>query len=133
DSEGNQIAQDDDGGIGVNSYLNYTSVTGGTFLIGDSSFADTGTGAYTLTVSDTDVPVHIGTDERLSGDEADERLGRIDIPGDADFFGADLVAGARYTITVSGAGDTPLADPFLTVSTGDGTVLATDDDSGPGL
>ena len=134
DGDGEEIVSDDDGGTGLDSYLSYTSVTGGRYYIGVSSYDDVGTGDFTLTVLDTDVPGNTDTDEFLSGEDGDSRTGRIEIPGDVDYFAADLSTGVRYTITLNSAPDAPLSDPALTVYAEDGsTELASDDDSGPGL
>lgn len=132
-SEGVEVASDDDGGSGLNSYLTYTSATGGTFFVSASSFGGAGSGAYLLRASDTDVPGHIGTDETLIVGEGDDRTSSIEIPNDVDFYRAELTAGVSYTITVTGSGDTPLGDAFLTVLTSEGVELSNDDDSGPGM
>lgn len=133
-AEGVELVSDDDGGSGLNSYLTYTSVTGGTYFAAVSSFGGTGTGAYLLRASDTDVPGNIGTDELLIPvDGGDDRTSMIEIPGDTDFYRAELTVGVRYTISVTGTGENPLGDAFLTVLTSEGVELSNDDDSGPGL
>jgi len=134
DAEGNVVAADDDGGSGPNAYLTFVSPEGGTFYADVGAFNDEGAGAYTLRVSDTDVPGHPGTDETLMAENegGDDRLSVIDMAGDKDIYRADLTAGVSYTIEVRGAGDRPLADPFLTILSSDGSGVSTDDDSGPG-
>jgi Bacterial pre-peptidase C-terminal domain len=131
-SEGQAVASDDDGGTGMNAYLSFTPVAGGTYYVAASSFNATETGGYHLRVADTDVPGSAETDEFLNAAEGDERETFIDTPGDLDFFGVDLEAGARYVITLSGVGDSPLTDPFLAVKSDTGEQVASDDDSGPG-
>lgn len=132
DSEGNEVASDDDGGRGLNSYITFASTSGGTYYAAVSAFGDEGgTGDYTLRVSDTDVPAS-NSDEYLDA-ASDQRLSRIDMPGDIDSFGVELEAGVTYQIDVSGAGDNPLADPFLAVLDADGERVTSDDDSGDGL
>ncbi len=132
DQQGQEIARDDDGGVGLNSYLTHIPVTGGPYFLGVSSYDGQSTGRYSIRAVDTDVPGHAYTDEVL--DQAgDERVSRIDIEGDLDSYRVDLEAGVTYTITVSGHGERPLADPFVAVLTEDNTVLGSDDDSGPGL
>ena len=133
DSEGNQVAMDDDGGWGLNSYLSYVSVAGGTYYAAVSAFGDSGTGRYWLAVSDTDVPGNINTDEILDASSADDRVSRIDMPGDLDYYHVELEAGARYTIELRGHGDNALADPFLSIMDTSNARVASDDDSGPGL
>lgn len=131
DSEGNQVAMDDDGGTGLNSYLTYVSVSGGTYFAAASAFGD-GTGMYWLRVLDTDVPGHIYTDEDLDS-AGDDRISRIDMPSDLDYFRVQLDGGARYIIELRGHGDQPLADPFVAIMDENNERLASDDDSGRGL
>jgi hypothetical protein len=130
DSQGTQIAQDDDGGLGFNSYLTFASPTGGTYFAAVSAF-DGGIGRYSLRVTDTDVPGHIYTDENLDA-AADERVSRIEMEGDLDYFRVELEGGVRYQIEAKGHGDHPLADPMLTIVDSENTTLTSDDDSGPG-
>ncbi len=132
DSEGRQLASDDDGGRGANSYLTHASTAGGTFFAAVSAFEQGGAGRYLLRVSDTDVPGNASTDEILDA-SSDERLSRIDMPGDLDNFAIELEGGVTYALDVSGAGDAPLADPFMAVLDGDGKRVVFDDDSGGGL
>lgn len=132
DSQGNQIAVDDDGGPGVNSYLSFTSPTGGPVFAGVTSYNSSGTGRYQLRVVDTDVPGHAYTDENLDS-AGDDRLGNIEISGDIDAYRVELEAGVRYVIEVNGHGDNPLGDAFLTIADSEGTALTTDDDSGSGM
>jgi len=132
DQTGQEIARDDDGGLGFNSYLTFVSPTGGPYFAAASAYDGQSTGQYSLRVTDTDVPGHVYTDEML--DQAgDERLGRIEIEGDADNFRVDLEGGVTYTIEVGGHGDRPLADPFLAIVNEENNRLTSDDDSGPGL
>ena len=132
DQQGQEIARDDDGGMGLNPYLTHIPVTGGPYFLAVSSYDGQSTGRYAIRAVDTDVPGHAYTDDML--DQAgDERVSRIDIEGDLDSFRVELEAGVTYTITVNGHGERPLADPFVAVLTEDNTVLASDDDSGPGL
>lgn len=131
DSQGVQVAQDDDGGMGADSYLTFASATGGTYFAAVSAYGDNATGRYELMAMDTDVSGHVYTDETLGS--SDERLSRIDMEGDVDAYRADLEAGVRYVIEVRGEGRAPLADPFLTIVNEAGETLASDDDGGAGL
>jgi hypothetical protein len=132
DSNGEQVAYDDDGGSGFNSYLTFVSPTGGTYFAAVSSFGNTGTGRYWLNVYDTDVAGHTATDENLDGAN-DDRRSRIDMSGDLDYYRVELEAGQSYQIEVNGDGDNPLADPFLAIVNENNETLASDDDSGDGL
>ncbi|ANP46270.1 PPC domain-containing protein [Candidatus Viadribacter manganicus] len=148
DSTGTQVAVDDDGGRGLNSYLSFASPTGGTYFAAVSSFDGQSTGRYSLRAVDTDVPGHAYTDEYLDAAD-DSRASSIEIPGDLDVFRVTLEAGVTYQIDVSGNGANPLADPFVAViqegagmeeASADaalvrdgGRRVASDDDSGDGL
>lgn len=132
DAEGNQVAADDDGGAGLNSHLTFASTTGGTYFAAASSFGEGGTGRYFLRVVDTDVPGNIYTDETLDAG-SDDRVSRIDMPGDLDYFRVELESGVRYVIDVRGHGDHPLADPFLAILNSENERITSDDDGGPGL
>lgn len=150
DATGAEVARDDDGGHGLNSYLYFASPTGGPYFAAVSSYDGQSTGRYTIRAVDTDVPGHAYTDEIL--DSADDaRASRIEIPGDIDVYRVTLEAGVMYQIEANGSGATPLADPFLSlVQEGagmedagpngpdaqivrqGGRQVASDDDSGPG-
>ncbi|PZO51999.1 MAG: hypothetical protein DCF16_10465 [Alphaproteobacteria bacterium] len=132
DQTGQEIARDDDGGPGLNSYLTFVSPTGGPYFAAASSYDGQSTGQYSLRVTDTDVPGHVYTDEMLD-QVGDERIGRIEIEGDTDTFRVDLEGGVAYTIEVRGHGDRPLADPFLAIVNEENNRLTSDDDSGPGM
>lgn len=151
DSTGTEVARDDDGGSGLNSYLYFASAPGGTYFASVSSYDGQSTGRYTIRAVDTEVPGHAYTDEILNAND-DARLSRIEMRGDVDVYRVTLEAGATYVIEANGTGDTPLADPFveliqegagmedagpngpdaLIVRQG-GRRVASDDDSGPGL
>ncbi len=62
--------------------------------------------------------------------------GAVNTWGDRDWFAVDLVAGQRYSIPLDGAafgGYGALSDPYLRLRNASGTLVAQDDDSGPGL
>lgn len=152
DSTGAEVARDDDGGRGLNSYLYFASPTGGPYFAAVSSYDGQSTGRYTLRTVDTDVPGHAYTDEILDAAD-DTRASRIEIPGDVDVYRVTLEAGVTYQIEANGTGDTPLADPYIAliqegagmvehdgpngmdaaIVRQGGTRVAEDDDSGPGL
>lgn len=112
DATGAQVAFDDDGGRGLNAYLNFTSVTGGTYFAAVSSYDNQSTGRYQIRAVDTDVPGHAYTDEVLDAND-DSRISRIEIPGDIDAYRVTLEAGVAYQIDVSRNGASGLGDPFV--------------------
>jgi hypothetical protein len=132
DSQGAQVAMDDDGGAGANSYLTYAPLSGGTYFAAVSAYGNSATGRYGIRVLDSDVPGSPYTDESLNPG-GDDRLSRIDMPGDLDNFRVELEAGVSYLIEVRGEGDQPLTDPFLTVLDAEYERVTSDDDSGAGL
>jgi hypothetical protein len=132
DSNGQQVAYDDDGGTGFNAYLNFVSPTGGTYFASVSAYGNSGTGRYAINAYDTDVAGHVATDENLDGAN-DGRRSRIDLAGDLDYYRVALEAGQSYLIEVNGDGDNPLADPFLAIVNESNETIASDDDSGDGL
>ena len=131
DENGNQLAQDDDGGAGLGSYLAFTSVTGGRYYAAVSGYGG-GQGRYYIRTVDTETPGGVASDEYLDAN-ADDRINRIEIPGDVDSYHVELEAGVRYTIDVRGHGETPLGDAFVAVLDSNGERVASDDDGGAGL
>lgn len=131
DSQGNEVAADDDGGAGLNAYLSFATPTGGTYFASVSAYGGTGGGRYALQVLDTDVPGTLHTDEALDG-RGDDRMSRIELPGDLDSYRVTLEEGVGYVIDVRGVGDNALANPFLSVLGREGQTVISDDDSGAG-
>lgn len=132
DSEGHEVASDDDGGTGGNSYLSFTSVAGGQYYAAVTSFNHAGAGVYHITASDSDVPGNANTDETLDAAHGDDRISSIEIAGDLDNYRVDLEAGAHYVVEVTAEGDSPLGDPYLAILNSDGQRVAADDDGGRG-
>ncbi|MCG7494984.1 M10 family metallopeptidase C-terminal domain-containing protein [Thalassobius sp. Cn5-15] len=63
DGGGRLLASNDDGGASLNSLLNYTVSTTGTYYVVAGSFADRTTGTYTLAISERDAPEPATLDE----------------------------------------------------------------------
>ena len=62
--------------------------------------------------------------------------GAVNTAGDRDWFAVDLVAGQRYSIALDGAAYGSyfaLSDPYLRLRNAGGSLVAQDDDGGPGL
>lgn len=55
----------------------------------------------------------------------------VEISGDEDWIGVTLVAGQTYTITIEGAGATPLFDPHLSLISASGITLVSSSNSDP--
>ncbi|TVR78604.1 MAG: hypothetical protein EA405_14135 [Rhodospirillales bacterium] len=132
---------DDDGGVGLNSRLEYAATVSGTHYISAGAFGDH-TGTYKLAVSAIsaapadDYPDTTATSGVVPVGGA--TTGTIEIAGDRDWFAVTLVAGERYQIDLEGAptGSGTLGDPFLRgLYDATGTLLpgTADDDGGTDL
>lgn len=130
DEEGKPVAMDDDGGAGANAYLNFASPRGGRYFAAVSGY-EGATGRYYLRVTDTEVPGNVNTDEYMDSN-GDDRLSSIEMPGERDFFRADLEGGVQYTIEVTASETNPLGNPHVSLVDANGEEVAADDDSGPG-
>lgn len=131
-ASGTKITSDDDSGAGLNSLISYTAQSSGTYYLAARGYA-TATGTYRLsatasTTAADDYGANTSTTGRLSA--GGSATGRIETAGDHDWFAVTLTAGTSYDFAVNGPG---LTDPYLTLRSGTGTMLAYDDDSGPGL
>ena len=68
DSNGDQIAYNDDVGLGLDSLLRYTATTTGSYYVSAGAYRDSYTGSYTLSVADMgSVPDTSGTLDELAG------------------------------------------------------------------
>ncbi len=60
------------------------------------------------------------------------QIGRVNTPGDDDYYQVQLVAGQSYVFTMVGSGADPLEDPYLELRDSAGVLLSFADDTGPG-
>lgn len=135
DAEGRVIASDDDGGLGLEADLLYTSAAGGQVFVEARAYSDQ-TGTYRLNVelidpgaAFDDLPAGPGTSAVIiPGIPA---AGALDSEGDHDWFALDVVAGRRYEIALAGAdsGNGTLADPVLRIFDNTGTLVVVNDDA----
>jgi len=136
-AQGSLRAQNDDASNSTSSStIHYTPTTSGSY------FVDVAAGSHAPqghNVGVFDVAFTVSTDiyEASSATTGVISPGgsvssAIDTDGDHDWFAVSLEAGHIYDISLSGSGATPLDDPFVEVMNASGTVLASDDDSGPG-
>ena len=127
DSEGNELAMNDDGGEGMNFVISASIVSAGTYYVRVTS-AGTDTGMYSLTVTsmagdhgndrDSATPVTSGTPV----------AGNINPNTDQDYFSIQ-VPGAG-TLRATSTGDT---DTMGTIYDSTGAQLAANDDDGEGM
>lgn len=133
DSRGEELAMDDDGGAGLNSYLEFTAPSTGNYFLDAQGFDEEATGGYTLSAAAGDIPADASTDVALSAD-GDSREGVLSPAGDTDWYRIDLDAGQGVRIGVNaGSGADALSDPLIILHGPDGAELARDDDGGGGL
>jgi len=134
DQQGNYVTGNDDGGTGLDSELNYSPSTSGTYYISANSY-NNGTGTYSLQVqsSGSDIGSDVSTASTVTLGTAVSSS--IDTAYDSDWFGISLTAGTQYTINLEGAETSAgtLNDPLLGIYDSVGSFLSSDDDSGTGL
>lgn len=137
-SAGFTLALDYDSGTGLDSQITYTAATSGRIYLSAYSLLSfsRGIGTYTLSVAEAadDFRADTGTTGvvTVGGDSVS---GLIERSGDKDWFGVDVTAGTRYYFRMGGAGDGSgtLSNPVLELLSSNGTVQASDDNSGAGL
>ena len=141
DAAGNPVAgagsDDDDGGEGYNSRLEFSAPGTATYYIAAGAHA-AHTGSYRLSVQEVtdDYPATTATGAVVQvGGSA---TGEIEAPGDTDWFAVELSAGREYQLDLEGwrTDRGSLEDPVLLgIYDGGGTLIngATDDDGGEGL
>jgi hypothetical protein len=123
----------DDGGPGLDSRIEYTPTSSGSYYLDVASYASAYTGSYTVSSRVDDVANDVDTLARTSPDGWS--FGNINRSGDHDYYGISLTAGQHYTFDVEGRG---LTDPTLAVHRGNsaggaGAQLAYNDDYGGSL
>ena len=114
DSELIDGTSDNDSGAGKNSQLYFTAETSGTHYVAATAKGD-GTGTYVLTVSDGGDDFSADEDTTGVVGPGSTAVGRIENPGDVDWFAVDLVAGQSYRLHLNGADfdDGTLVNPNL--------------------
>lgn len=145
DSDGNELAYDDDDYFDQNAQFIYTVEDSGTYYLSTSFAGAAGTGHYDIEYFETGFnltdPADTETTDATAGRQTrylytEDQIfrGAIDYIGDEDWIELQLEAGKTYTLHA----DTDwyfwahLDDPLMTLYDADGNVIATDDDDGPG-
>lgn len=131
-SSGTRITSDDDSGTGLDSLLSYTPTTTGTYYIDAQSATSSGTGTYTLSVTQTSAADDYAGSVATTGTLAvgGTTAGIIETASDSDWFRVTLTAGVTYRINLNGI---TLADTWLVLRNSSGTQITLDHDSGAGL
>ena len=143
DAAGVFLVEDDDGGDGTYSTINYTPTTTGTYFVDAGTFAGSGqssSGSYYLSIAavlpagaDSVAGTTATTGALSVGGSID---GNIDTSGDRDWYAITLTAGQSYLFRTASVG--PLngtapagrVDTLLAVRDASGTQLASNDDAG---
>jgi hypothetical protein len=125
-ANGNRLAFDDDGGPGLNSRIEFTASTGGTYYLNVGSYG-TGTGTYRLSTRADDAADDIYTTDTVRPDQW--HFGTINSGADQDFYHISLTQGQAYSFDVYARG---LSDPTLAVRDGPGSALRFNDDFAEG-
>lgn len=128
-SSGEQLAMDDDGGEGLNSYLEFSPATNGTHFIQASGYSPSATGSYVLRLLQGDIPGDATTDQELSSDADVQRTERIYPAGDSDWYAINLDANETVRIELNAADNDAISDPLLVVRNPQGEEVARNDDS----
>ncbi len=139
DSQGREVAFDDDGGNGFESFLEFRPTASGTYYVSAEAYAGTGEGTYLLRMADAggggggEIRGDAGTLETI----APGQVAASDLfePGDTDWFRTTLVAGETYVFDLRGApsGVGTLSDPLVALYNEQGGEIAFNDDGGQGL
>jgi hypothetical protein len=127
DANGVQLQFNDDGGPGLNSRVEFTAPSTGSYYLNVGSFG-AGTGTYTLSTRVDDAADDIYTTDHVAPDAW--QWGTINSGADQDFYAISLTQGQSYTFDVYASG---LSDPTLAVRDSAGAQQAYNDDFGPGL
>jgi hypothetical protein len=130
DLDGDTIASDDDGGDGLDSYLEWTADRTGTIRVIANSYRAGARGAYRLDIREE---AGGGGDDGGGGRTWTGRLSSNDgmLPDDSyyDSHSYSVTRGQQYTITLSSSD----FDTYLIIRDANGNTLASNDDGGAGL
>jgi len=135
DGAGNAGPFDDDSGPGLDSRIEYTPTSSGTYYLDVQGFGSH-TGTFALSGRIDDVPDDIYTTHTVAPNgwvwgtinPPSEHGTFTTPPADHDYYGISLTANQHYTFDVYG--ENGLVDPTLAVHDGTNAVVASNDDYG---
>ncbi len=130
DSAGAELARDDDGGDGLNAYVEYTAARTGDIFLEARGFSDVAEGGYRLRARAGDIPGDTTTDMTLSAESGDYREGVLSPAGDTDWYAIELTQGQTIRVQLVNGSSNAVGDPLVTVRDSAGAEVARDDDSG---
>jgi Ca2+-binding RTX toxin-like protein len=135
DSSGRYITASASGGVSADPRITFTPTSTGSYFLSAQELYGPGLGTYTLkAVSKGLIVDDYANNTTTSGvlKVEGQTLGNIEITSDVDWFSISLIAGQRYVFNLDSASSNGLADPYLSLFSVSGTLLMSDDDSGPG-
>lgn len=132
DASGAEVARDDDGGEGLNAWLEYQATAPGDYFIEARGFVEDSEGRYYLQLVAGEIGDSPDGAESLTAN-GDGRVSTIGQAGDADWFVIELIEARPYRFNVEAVEPNPLGDPFIRLYDSQGQEITTDDDGGTGL
>ena len=126
DSDGDQLAMDDNGGADTNFNVSHNITTTGTYYVRVLS-SGSGTGMYSLTVTSTSSDYGNGRDSATPVTSGTAITGNIDPGTDEDWFSIQVTFNDITTLTATTTGST---DTIGELYDSDGDQLAMDDNGG---
>lgn len=134
DNDGLVVASNNNGGPGKASRILFDANATEDYFVQVTEAGNDATGDYSLSVKRLVVDDYTGnrnTNGLVTSDGV-ASSGSIEIVSDRDWLRVELEEGRTYQIDVAGAGNDPLLDPFARLRDGDGGLIASNNNGGPG-
>lgn len=134
DANGTLLISNNNGGPGQAARLDYTATSTGSHFVQVHEAGRDAHGDYDIVAIERIIDDYKGNANTTGVVTTDGMplLGSIETPDDVDWFAVDLQAEQTYQIDIGGRGESALADAFARLRTADGTLLLSNNDSGPG-
>ena len=108
--DGAEMARDDDGGAGLNAYIEHQATTAGAYFVEARGFDDDARGRYMLSIVGGEIGQSVDAADHIQpGPEG--RTSVVGAPDDADWFAVEMIEGRPYRFSVRAP--TPMAWPIL--------------------
>ena len=134
-SSGVLLTSNDDANGSLNSQINFTATSTGTYYLDAGAYADSGTGQYQLLMSQLVIDQYAANTSTTGViTDGGSVSSTIDSNGDHDWFRIALTAGRSYTFNLNQVvGSQGLADPLLALRDSSGVLLTSNDDANGSL
>ncbi|QNM83878.1 pre-peptidase C-terminal domain-containing protein [Sphingomonas sabuli] len=128
DATGALLTQDDDGGSGLNSRLQFQPETTGTYYLDVGAYENRYGGSYQVDATEIDISQDIPGDRSstTSIGIGESLVNQLEYLGDRDFIRVELTAGQFYIFELSGSGSDPVGSPNLRLRDSDGAIISSD-------